>query len=60
MTVLFIFAARVVLVGLKVPFDRFRPDNSILVLVCVFGGLMTGLYGVPWNALSVTLGAGVP
>lgn len=60
MTVLFVFAARVVLVGFKLPLDRLRPDDSILALVCVFGGLMTWLYGVPWNASSVTLGAGAP
>lgn len=38
MTVLFVFAARVVLVGLKAPIDRLRPDDSILALVRVFGG----------------------
>lgn len=37
MTVLFVFAARVVLVGLEAPPDRLRPDDSILALVRVFG-----------------------
>lgn len=38
MTILFGFATRVVLVGLKAPFDRLRPVDSILALVRVFGG----------------------
>lgn len=38
MTILFGFATRVVLVGLKAPIDRLRPDDSILALVRVFGG----------------------
>lgn len=37
MTVPFIFAVRVVLVGLKVPFDLMRTDDSILALVRIFG-----------------------
>lgn len=38
MTILFGFANRVFLVGLKAPIDRLRPDDSILALVRVFGG----------------------
>lgn len=38
MTVLFVFAARVVLVGLKAPIDRLRTDDSILALVRIFWG----------------------
>lgn len=37
MTVPFVFAVRVVLVGLKVPFDLMRSDDSILALVRIFG-----------------------
>lgn len=37
MTILFGFATRVVLIGLKVPFDRLRTDDSILALVRIFG-----------------------
>lgn len=37
MTILFDFAARVVLVGLKVPFDRLRSDHSTPTLVRIFG-----------------------
>lgn len=37
MTVPFVFAVRVVLVGLKVPFDLMRTDDSILALVRIFG-----------------------
>ena len=36
MTILFGFATRVVLVGLKMPFDRLRSDDSILALVHIF------------------------
>lgn len=36
MTILFGFATRVVLVGLKMPFDRLRSDDSILALVRIF------------------------
>lgn len=37
MTILFGFATRVVLVGLKVPFDLLRTDDSILASVRIFG-----------------------
>lgn len=37
MVVFFNFAARVVLVGYKTAFDRLRPDDSILLLICVLG-----------------------
>lgn len=60
MTVPFVFAVRVVLVGLKVSFDLLRTDDSILALVRMFWALMTRLYGMSWNASSVTLGAGAP
>lgn len=48
MTILFDFAARVVLVGLKVPFDRLRPDCSTLTLVRMFGRFDNE---VVWGAL---------
>ena len=38
MTVPFVFAVRAVLVGLKVPFDLLRTDDSILALVRIFWG----------------------
>lgn len=37
MTLLFGFATRVVLVGLKVPFDLLRTDDLILASVRIFG-----------------------
>lgn len=37
MVVFFNFAARAVLVGYKTAFDRSRPDDSILLLICVHG-----------------------
>lgn len=48
MTILFDFAARVVLVGLKVPFDRLLPDYSTLALVRMFGRFDNE---VVWDAL---------
>lgn len=48
MTVPFGFATRVVLVGLKVPFDRLRPYDSILVLVRMSGRFDNE---VVWGAL---------
>lgn len=47
MNVPFVFAVRVVLVGLKVPFDRLRPDDSILALVRIFGRFITRSSGMP-------------
>ena len=37
MVVFFNFAARVFLVGYKTAFDRLRPDDSVLTLICVLG-----------------------
>lgn len=37
MIVLFDFAARMFLVGFKTAFDRLRPDDSVLTLICVLG-----------------------
>lgn len=37
MVVFFDFAAWVVLVGYKTAFDRLRPDDSVLTLICVLG-----------------------
>lgn len=37
MVVFFNFAPRVILVGYKTAFDRLRPDDSILLLICVLG-----------------------
>lgn len=37
MVVFFNFAARVILVWYKATFDRSRPDDSILLLICVLG-----------------------
>lgn len=48
MTVPFVFAVRVVLVGLKVPFDLLRTDDSILALVHIFGRFDNE---VEWDAL---------
>lgn len=48
MTILFGFATRVVLVGLKMPFDRLRSDDSILALVRIFGRFDDE---VVWSAL---------
>lgn len=48
MTILFGFATRVVLVRLKVPFDRLRSDDSILALVRIFGRFDDE---VVWSAL---------
>lgn len=43
MTVPFVFAVRVVLVGLKVPFDLLRTDDSILALARIFWGFDDGV-----------------
>lgn len=37
MVVFFNFAAKVFLVGYKTAFDRLRPDDSVLTLICVLG-----------------------
>lgn len=37
MTMLIDFSARVLLVGLKAPLDRLRPDDSILASIRIFG-----------------------
>lgn len=53
MTVLFVFAARVVLVGLKAPLDRLRPDDSVLALIRIFGRFDNE---VEWYALEYLVG----
>lgn len=65
MIVLFVFAARVVLVGLKAPLDWLRPDDSILALVRVFGcfdneverNALEYLVGHAWSGSAVNDGA---
>lgn len=45
MVVFINFAARVFLVGYKTAFDRLRPDDSVLTLICVLGRFNNEILG---------------
>lgn len=59
-SVFFDNASRVNLVWQKTTFDRSRPDDSILLLICVLGVLITRSCGMPRSASPVRHGAGMP
>lgn len=65
MIVLFDFAARMFLVGFKTAFDRLRPDDSVLTLICVLGRFddevvrdaLKDLVGQFWSGYAIGDGA---
>lgn len=54
------FSARVLLVGLKAPLDRLRPDDSILAAIRIFERFDNEASRIPWIALLATLESGAP
>lgn len=60
MAVFFYFAARVILVWYKATFDRSRPDDSILLLICVLGRFDNEVVRGAFKDLADQFGPGTP